>query len=223
MSETGFAVKICDNPCTYELRWFSPVDEVDLCGHCTLGTAFILFSFYEQEETTIHFNALMAGHKLTVSRKGELLTLDFPAVPPETIDYSDYDGLGATPVEALKTYRDLMLVFQDADSIRNMNPDFEKLKKYPIGQSVYVTARSDNPAYDIVARAFWPKLGINEDPVCGSMHTTLIPYWSKVLGKTRIISRELSPRGGTLYCEMAGQRVKISGKCKLYLIGKLMI
>ena len=225
LSETGFAVKEKDNPCTYELRWFTPVDEIDLCGHCTLGTAYILFEFYEQNETVIHFNALKCGHKLTVTKKKDLLTMDFPVVAPEPYQYEEYmgEGIGAVPSEVWKTDRDLMLVFDSDKVIKEMQPDFSKLKEFPVGLSVYVTAKSSNPDYDIVARAFWPKLNINEDPVCGSMHTTLIPYWSKLLGKEKIISRELSPRGGTLYCELAGDRVRLSGKCKLYLKGEIFV
>ncbi|MBR3312029.1 MAG: PhzF family phenazine biosynthesis protein [Solobacterium sp.] len=225
LSETGFAVKIKDTPCTYELRWFTPKDEIDLCGHCTLGTAYILFRFYETEETEICFHALKCGHVLNVKKDGELLTMDFPAVPPVPYEYADYMGeaLGYEPAQVLRTERDLMLVYDDAEVIRNMEPDFEKIRRFPIGLSVYVTAKSDDPAYDIVCRAFWPKLGINEDPVCGSMHTTLVPYWSEVCGKRDIVSREVSPRGGTLYCTMEGDRVSISGRCVLYLTGEISV
>lgn len=225
LSETGFAVKENENPCTYQLRWFTPVDEIDLCGHCTLGTAYILFEFYEQNENVIHFNALKCGHKLTVTKENDLLTMDFPVVAPDPYQYEEYmgEGIGAIPSEVWKTDRDLMLVFDSDKVIQEMQPDFGKLKEFPVGLSVYVTAKSSNPDYDIVARAFWPKLSINEDPVCGSMHTTLIPYWSKLLGKEKIISRELSPRGGTLYCELAGDRVRLSGKCKLYLKGEIFV
>lgn len=225
LSETGFAVKENDSPCTYQLRWFTPVDEIDLCGHCTLGTAYILFEFYEKNETIIHFNALKCGHKLTVTKEQDLLTMDFPVVAPEPYKYEEYmgEGMGAVPSEVWKTDRDLMLVYDSDKVVKEMQPDFGKLKEFPVGLSVYVTAKSSNPDYDIVARAFWPKLNINEDPVCGSMHTTLIPYWSKLLGKEKIISRELSPRGGTLYCELAGERVRLSGKCRLYLKGEIFV
>ena len=223
LSETGFAVKAVDEPCSYELRWFTPAGEIDLCGHCTLGTAYILFRFYERAAKEIHFNALKCGHQLTVVKAGDLLTMDFPAVPPVPYVYEDYmgAGLGAVPTEVLRTERDLMLVYESDEIIRTMKPDFSKLKEFPIGLSVYVTARSSDPAYDIAARAFWPKLNIDEDPVCGSMHTTLGPYWSRILSKDRIISRQLSARGGTLYCELCGDRVKLSGKCQLYLSGEI--
>ncbi len=223
LSETGFAVRTGEEPLTYELRWFTPTDEIDLCGHCTMGTAYILFRFYEQEARKIRFEALKCGHRLTVTRDGELLTMDFPAVPPVPYEYAEYmgEGVGAVPSEVLRTERDLMLVFDSEETVRRMTPDFGKLKAFPVGRSVYVTAPAGGPDYDIAARAFWPKEGVDEDPVCGSMHTTLIPYWSRVLGKDRIVSRELSARGGTLRCRLAGDRVMISGTCRLYLTGEI--
>ena len=223
LSETGFAVKSGNDPCLYDLRWFTPGGEIDLCGHCTLGTAYILFQYYEKNVEEIHFNALKCRHQLIVTKENDLLTMDFPAVPADPYEYEEYmgDGVGAVPQEVLRTERDLMLVYGSDEIVRTMQPDFEKLKAFPVGLSVYVTARSSDTTYDIVARAFWPKLNINEDPVCGSMHTTLVPYWSKILGKDRIVSRELSSRGGTLYCEMCGDRVRISGRCKLYLEGTI--
>lgn len=224
LSETGFAVKRGDDPCSYELRWFTPTEEIDLCGHCTMGTAYILFRFYEKVHE-IHFNALKCGHQLTVTKEGDLLTMDFPAVLATPYLYEDYmgSGVGAVPAEVLRTERDLMLVYDSDETVRTMQPDFGKLKEFSVGQSVYVTAKSSDPAYDIVARAFWPKLGINEDPVCGSMHTTLVPYWSRILKKNNIVSRELSARGGTLYCELCGNRIKLSGKCQLYLCGEISV
>ena len=193
LSETGFAVKRGDDPCSYELRWFTPTEEI--------------------------------SHQLTVTKKGDLLTMDFPAIPAVPYQYEDYlgGGVGAVPAEVLRTERDLMLVYDSDETVRTMQPDFGKLKEFSVGQSVYVTAKSSDPAYDIVARAFWPKLGINEDPVCGSMHTTLVPYWSRILKKNNIVSRELSARGGTLYCELCGNRIKLSGKCQLYLCGEISV
>ena len=225
LSETGFAVKIGDNPCRYAIRWFTPADEIDLCGHCTLAAAYILFRFYETGQRRVLFDALKCGHRLTVVQNGGRLTMDFPAVPPEPYAYEDYMGaaFGAVPAEVLRTERDLMLVYDSDKTIRDMQPDFNLIRAFPVGLSVYVTARSSDPGYDIVARAFWPKLNINEDPVCGSMHTTLVPYWSRMLGKTDIISRELSPRGGTLWCELSGSRVRISGSCRLYLSGEIFV
>lgn len=225
LSETGFVVKERDEPCTYALRWFTPVDEIDLCGHCTFGTGYILFRFFEQGQTEIHFDALKCGHHLVVSREGDTLTMAFPSLPPVRYEYSDYmgDGLGAAPSEVWRTERDLMLVYDSDETVRNLKPDFGKLKAFPVGTSVYVTARSSDPRYDIVARAFWPKLNIDEDPVCGSMHCTLVPYWRERLGKEKIISRSLSRRGGTIACWQVGDTVYLSGHGAFYARGELNV
>lgn len=108
-------------------------------------------------------------------------------------------------------------------TVIGLRPDFEKLKAFPVGLSVYVTAKSSDPRFDIAARAFWPKISVNEDPVCGSMHSALMPFWGGRLGKDKIVSRNYSRRGGTVWCEQAGDRVKISGKGAMYLIGEILI
>lgn len=225
LSETGFAVKETENPCTYGLRWFTPVGEIDLCGHCTFGTAYILFRFFEQDKDAIHFHTLKCGYHLIVEKQDDRLVMDFPSVPPTRYAYSDYmgEGLGAVPSEVWRTERDLLLVYDSAETVRNLKPDFEKIKAFPVGMSVYVTARSDDARYDIVARAFWPKINVNEDPVCGSMHSTLMPFWKDRLGKDSISSCNLSRRGGTVYCQQCGDRVKISGRGMLYLVGNILI
>ncbi len=224
LSETGFVVKESDQPCTYGIRWFTPVDEIDLCGHCTFGSAYILFRFFEPGETVIHFNALMCGYHLIVEKQGETLTMVFPATPPVPYQYADYmgDALGAVPSEVWKTDRDLLMVFDSDRTVAELTPDFQKIKAFPVGLSCYVPARSSDPAFDIVARAFWPKIHVNEDPVCGSMHTTLMPFWQERLQKDRIVSRNLSSRGGTVICQRAGDRVKLSGQGKLYLTGHIL-
>ena len=225
LSETGFAVKVGSDPCTYELRWFTPVGEIDLCGHCTFGTAYILFRFYEQETDVIHFNTLKCGYHLVVEKQGDRIVMDFPSLPPEPFEYADYmgEGVGAVPSEVWKTDRDLLLVFDSDETVIGLRPDFEKLKAFPVGLSVYVTAKSSDPRFDIAARAFWPKISVNEDPVCGSMHSALMPFWGGRLGKDKIVSRNYSRRGGTVWCEQAGDRVKISGKGAMYLIGEILI
>lgn len=225
LSETGFAVKESNEPCTYGLRWFTPVGEIDLCGHCTFGTAYILFRFYEQDKTQIHFNTLKCGYHLIVDKQDDRIVMDFPSIAPEKFEYADYmgDGVGAVPGEVWKTDRDLLLVYDSDETVRNLKPDFQKLKEFPVGLSVYVTAKSSDPEYDIVARAFWPKINVNEDPVCGSMHSTLMPFWQARIGKDTIASRNLSQRGGTVYCEQCGDRVKISGRGAIYLVGNILI
>ena len=225
LSETGFAVKVGSDPCTYELRWFTPVGEIDLCGHCTFGTAYILFRFFEQEIDVIHFNTLKCGYHLVVEKQGDRIVMDFPSLPPEPFEYADYmgDGVGAVPSEVWKTDRDLLLVYDSDETVKALQPDFEKLKAFPVGMSVYVTAKSTDPRFDIAARAFWPKINVNEDPVCGSMHSALMPFWGERLGKSEIVSRNYSRRGGTVWCEQAGDRVKISGKGALYLVGEILL
>lgn len=225
LSETGFVVKEKDCPCTYGLRWFTPTGEIDLCGHCTFGSAYILFRFYEQDKTAIHFRALKCGHHLVVERNDDILTMTFPSLPPEKFAYEDYmgEGLGAVPGEVWRTERDLLLVYDSEETVRNLQPDFEKLKSFPVGVSVYVTAKSSDPKYDIVARAFWPKLGVNEDPVCGSMHCTLMPFWAQRLGKNEISSWNHSRRGGAIYCRQEGDFVKLSGRGALYSVGQILL
>ena len=151
--------------------------------------------------------------------------MDFPANPPVPYEYADYMGeaLGAIPDEVWKTDRDLLMLFDSDKTVAELTPDFQKIKDFPIGLSCYVTAKSSVSEYDIVARAFWPKVNINEDPVCGSMHTTLLPFWQDRLKKERIISRNLSKRGGTVICERAGDRVKLSGQGRLYLVGDILV
>ncbi len=225
LSETGFAVKIKDDPCTYELRWFTPVCEIDLCGHCTFGVSYILFRFYEPEAQEIHFEGLYAGYHIVVGREDDRIIMDFPILKPEKFEYADYmkDGMGAKPAEVYKTERDLVLLFDSAETVRNLEPDFQKLKDFPVCLSVYATAESDDPRYDIVARAFWPKIGINEDPVCGSMYSALTPFWTERLGRDKILSDNLSRRGGRVYAELREDVVKISGRGALYLEGNILI
>lgn len=220
LSETAFAVKEGD---VYGLRWFTPAGEIDLCGHATFGTAYILFKFYEKENNEIHFYTKMAGYNLHVKRKGELLEMDFPVIRPEKYELEPYmaEALGATPKEVHRTERDLIFVFDSEKVIREMCPDFSKIAAFPIGLSAFVTARSDHEDIDFVARAFWPKLKIDEDPVNGAGFCSLVPYWKERLNKHMMTSRYLSKRGGTVYCEYAEDLIKISGYGALYLVGEI--
>lgn len=214
LSETAFAVKVGAGE--YELRWFTPKCEIDLCGHATFGTSYVLFRFYEQAINELHFHGLYAGYELTVTKSEDLLTLNFPKMELEQLTDQAYieAALGAKPVEVWRTERDLICLYEDEATVANMVPDLAKIKEFPIGVSVFVTAKSAN--YDFVARAFWPKVGIDEDPVCGSMYCALAPFWNLKLGKLKMVSRQVSKRGGTVYCELAGDRVNISGRGQLY-------
>lgn len=227
LSETAFCVRISDDRSkpVYGLRWFTPGGEIDLCGHATFGTAYILFRFYEPEAKEIHFETLKAGHHLAVKKKGEILEMDFPAMEYREFKYADYmtEALGARPAEVYCTDRDMLFVYNDAETIRNMQPDHRKLTEFPHGLSAYVMAPSDDDEFDYVARAFWPKININEDPVCGSMYCTLVPFWHDRTGKTVQVARQVSPRGGTVRCTFCGDSVKIAGKGVLYGEGHILV
>ncbi|MFE4709210.1 PhzF family phenazine biosynthesis protein [Peribacillus simplex] len=217
LSETAFAVKEGDS---YRLRWFTPGGEIDLCGHATLATAYIIANYYEDNVETITFQT-MSG-ELIVLKKGELYEMDFPSRMPEPLTLTEQmvDALGVQPIE---TYlgRDLMFVLEKEEDVQNAMPDFSKIKNLPDGLGVSITAKGEK--YDFVSRCFFPKLNVNEDPVCGSAHCNFIPYWSQRLGKDEMISRQLSERGGTLYCKFEGDRVKISGTAALYSIADLQV
>ncbi|MFU2017035.1 PhzF family phenazine biosynthesis protein [Peribacillus butanolivorans] len=217
LSETAFAVK--EGKC-YRLRWFTPADEIELCGHATLATAYIIANYYENNVEEIKFQT-MSG-ELVVLKKDELYEMDFPRRMPEEFPLTDQivEALGVKPIE---TYlgRDLMLVLEKEEDVQNASPDFSMLEKLPDGLGVSITAKSNK--YDFVSRSFFPKLKVNEDPVCGSAHCNFIPYWAKRLGKNEMVARQLSKRGGTLYCKSSGDRVKISGSAVLYAIADLQI
>lgn len=218
LSETAFTVKI-DNH--YQLRWFTPGGEIDLCGHATLATAFILANFYEKEKTKFIFKTLSG--ELVVIKNNDIFEMNFPSISIERHPLSQQmvEALGnISPIETYKG-RDLIFVLKDEFQVKNLKPDFEKLKKLEEGLAVFITACSHE--FDFVARAFWPKLGVNEDPVCGSMFCSLIPYWSKILKKNSMIARQVSKRGGTVYCKDKNERVQISGTATLYAISELQI
>ncbi|AKL83163.1 PhzF family phenazine biosynthesis protein [Bacillus atrophaeus] len=217
LSETAFAVKEGES---YRLRWFTPADEIDLCGHATLATAYVIANFYESNVEEIKFQTISG--ELVVVKKGELYEMDFPSRMPKEISLTEemVEALGVKPVE-VHLGRDLMFVLEKEEDVLNASPDFSKLKELPDGLGVSITARSEK--YDFVSRAFFPKLNVNEDPVCGSAHCNFIPYWAKNLSKNEMVARQLSNRGGKLYCKFEGDRVKISGSAVLYSIADLQI
>ena len=216
LSETAFAVKEGEN---YHLRWFTPGGEIDLCGHATLGTSYVLFSFFEKEATSITFNT-MSG-PLTVVKKGDLLEMDFPAYELKEVPVTDQmeEIFGVRPVEAWLG-RDLLCVFEKEADVVNMAPDHGRITELD-GLLQHVTAKGTN--YDSVSRSFCSKLAITEDPVCGSGHCHIVPLWAKKLGKDAIVARQVSPRGGTLYCEMQGERLTMAGSAVLYSVADLNV
>lgn len=216
LPETAFLVPRGNE---FELRWFTPTVEMDLCGHATLAAAFILFT--EQNvsgnETRFHSRSGI----LSVTRSGEILTLDFPSRPAEKCDAPEAlaRGLGKTPAHVFKS-RDYLAVFDSAEEVRALRPDFAVLKTLDC-LGIIATARGGD--CDFVSRFFAPAAGVDEDPVTGSAHCTLIPFWAAKLGKNKLFARQISKRGGELFCELTGNRVRIGGKAMLYLRGEIVL
>lgn len=217
LSETAFAVKEGEG---YHLRWFTPAEEIDLCGHATLATAYVIANYYERDAEQLIFQT-MSG-ELVVGKKGDLYEMDFPSRMPEEFFLTEQmvEALGVTPVETYLS-RDLMFVLESEEAVQHAAPDLSKLKELPDGLGVSITAKSEK--YDFASRSFFPKLNVNEDPVCGSAHCNFIPFWAERLGKDELTARQLSKRGGTLYCKLVGDRVKIAGRAVLYAIADLQI
>ena len=219
LAETAFLLKKEDN---YHLRWFTPEVEINLCGHATLATAFIMLNYVLSDTDEISF--LTMSGKLTVTRQGDVFTLDFPstpATPTETHELLE----AALGCKVLETHlsRDLVVVVENEDAVKNLNINMEVLKSISkdIAFAIIVTAKGDH--CDFVSRFFAPNAGILEDPVTGSSHCTLIPFWSQRLQKTVMSAAQLSKRGGKLHCEYLGERVKIGGKAVCYLEGELRV
>lgn len=214
LSETAFTVK--ENG-SYRLRWFTPGGEIDLCGHATLATAFILSNFIEPDTSKFCFETLSG--KITVVRKEDMYEMDFPAydLTPVPVTQEMIEAIGYQPIEAWMG-RDLVCVLEDEQQVYAAQPNQEKLKKLE-GLLLQLTAKGEG--YDCVTRSFAPKLGVEEDPVCGSGHCHIVPLWAQKLKKNTLVARQASPRGGTLYCQNYGERVKISGSAVLYSTAEL--
>lgn len=219
LAETAFYVKK-DN--VFELRWFTPEVEVDLCGHATLATAFVIFNLENFEGDTVEFFSPRSG-TLTVKKEGDFLVLNFPADEVSEIEISD-DILHAfddQPRNAYKGKTDLMLLFEKEQDIQNLTPHFNVLEKMTEYRGVICTAPGDE--VDFVSRFFGPQVGVKEDPVTGSAHTTLTPFWAEKLEKNEMTAMQLSKRKGLLKCKFLGERVEIGGKAKLYMTGEIIL
>lgn len=218
LSETAF---VSANGDAYNLRWFTPAAEIDLCGHATLATAYVLDTFCQPRRDTYRFHT-MSG-ELAVTVRDGLLEMDFPSRPPTRTDVTP-EMADAIGVEVLEAYvsRDLILLVESAESVARLEPDMGKIKAIPDVFAVAVTSKGDGDA-DFVSRFFAPRAGIPEDPVTGSSHSSLIPFWASRLGKQEMLARQLSPRGGTLYCRDAGDRVLIGGQARVYLQGSIEV
>jgi predicted PhzF superfamily epimerase YddE/YHI9 len=216
LSETAFFVAAEDG---YDLRWFTPAAEVDLCGHATLASASVLFEQLGFEGEAIRFSS--RSGPLAVWREGHALVMDFPSrpaspiAPPEAL----LRGLGRTPSETLQS-RDLLAVFASEHEVRSIDPDLDALATLDC-TGVIVTAPGED--VDFVSRFFAPRVGVPEDPVTGSAHCTLAPYWSQRLGRTQLAARQVSARGGELACRLAGDRVHVAGHAVLYAKGLLNV
>ena len=216
LSETAFLVPHGVN---YDLRWFTPELEVDLCGHATLAAAFVLFTKAGFRGNAIQFHS--QSGVLTVLRAGEKMELDFPARPPQPWAAPEplTQGLGKAPIQVLKS-RDYLAVFAAEAEVLALKPDFSTLATV---DALGIIATAPGSDCDFVSRFFAPGAGIAEDPVTGSAHCTLIPYWAERLSKTQLFARQVSKRGGELFCRLAGDRVRIGGQAVLYLQGHLEV
>lgn len=216
LSETAFVIPRGES---VPLRWFTPTTEVNLCGHATLAAAYVLFSDYFPSLDTLKFTTLSG--ELSVARRGELLRMDFPARPPKPIAVTDAltAALGARPRRALAA-RDFLAVFDSEAEVKALQPNFERVAAL---DTFAIIASAPGEEVDFVSRFFAPRAGIPEDPVTGSAHCTLTPYWSAELGKTSLTAKQVSRRGGELLCEMAGERVLISGGAVEYLRGEIHV
>ena len=215
LSETAFVVN--ENG-RYHIRWFTPKSEIDFCGHATLAAAFVLFNFYENEAAELEFAGQIG--EFTIQRSGELIRMNFPAYDIEHIEITDMmiEALGTIPLAAYKD-RDILFVLRNEDEVRNLQPDMELISKLD-GACIAVTAKGTE--YDCVSRVFAPKFGITEDPVTGSTHCMIAPYWCKRLNKTNITAFQASSRTGILYCESVGDEIIVSGKAVLFSINDIV-
>lgn len=218
LAETAFFV-IGDEK--IQLRWFTPEFEIDLCGHATLASAHVLFHYLEWGKPEISFST--KSGTLTVTKKDDLIEMDFPSRPGEPIESPKelILGLGVEPSEVYKS-RDFMAVFETEEEVAALDPDFHALSVLDC-VGIIATAPSNREGIDFVSRFFAPRAGVNEDPVTGSAHSTLSPYWSNVLGKNGMVAEQISNRGGKLILLQSDDRVKISGEAITYMRGEIYL
>jgi len=218
LSETAFLVYNNDG---FDIRWFTPRTEVALCGHATLASAFVLFTCRDWSEKEIRFHTRKSG-QLVVGKRSGLLEMDFPSRPAHIITAPPglKEALGVTPITVLGSAEDLIFVLDNEKAVQELQPDISALERLEC-RGIIVTSRGTRS--DFVSRFFAPGVGIPEDPVTGSAHCVLVPYWSSELHKKNLHAFQISKRGGELFCVNAGDRVKISGKAVLYLEGAITI
>ena len=217
LSETAFFVKINNG---FGIRWFTPKSEVDLCGHATLASAHVLFSNLNYTEKEIVFHS-KSGNLIITRDPNGILQMNFPAYHPKKIKNDKLYGkvFGIQPLSAYRATK-LLLLYENEDEIKSISPQFEEVK---LLDDVGVIITSKGNEYDFVSRFFAPAVGINEDPVTGSSHSLLIPFWTDKLGKSILMAQQCSERGGIIYCENLKERVVIGGKAKTYMKGTIYI
>ncbi len=222
LSETAFVVRsggTSNGKADYHIRWFTPSVEVDLCGHATLAAAHVLWHHVGERAHRIAFQS--RSGPLPVERDGDLTILDFPSRPGDPIPVTDElaAAFGRRPIEAFKS-RDIMAVFENKRDVHEMAPDMARVAAF---DAVCLIATAPGAGHDFVSRVFAPRVGIPEDPVTGSAHCTLAPYWAKKLRKPKVTGHQVSKRGGELFCEVVGDRVRIGGHCVMYLEGRICL
>ncbi len=215
LAETAFFVPKGND---FEIRWFTPGSEINLCGHATLASGFVLFHYLGYTRPSIVFHSKSGA--LRVSRDGDIINLDFPSWKPEKV--TEYpaellSSLGNPEISGVYKHRDYIVELINEDAVKKLSPDFTQMKK--TGEKVIVTAPGKE--VDFVSRFFAPSIGIDEDPVTGSSHSQLIPFWSYKLGKNKMLARQLSKRGGEIHCEQKGDRVIMGGKAVFYMKGSI--
>jgi len=219
LAETAFFVPQHQG---YLLRWFTPTVEVDLCGHATLASGYVVTHILAPQQSSVMFDTLKAG-RLEVRRDGDLLAMDFPSWPPAAtpVDPRILTALGRAPAEGFFAHDRILAVYDHAEEVAALKPDFAKMRDVPALGTI-VTAPGDN-GVDFVSRFFAPSHGVDEDWVTGSSHCVLTPYWASRLGKERLIARQISARGGDLVCTLRGDRVTLAGRAVLYLEGAITV
>ena len=221
LSETAYFVPCAKdtNDADFEIRWFTPGVEINLCGHATLASAFVIFNYMDYAKAEIRFSSQSGILKIT--RNNSLIEMDFPSWMPENSNEDRVALEKALGTDIIGTYkkRDLLVELKNEEAVKNCHPDFSLVKKS--GYKIIITARGET--VDFVSRFFAPTAGIDEDPVTGSAHSQLIPFWSNRLNKKKMTALQLSKRGGIIYCEEKGDRVLMSGNCIFYMKGEIQI
>jgi PhzF family phenazine biosynthesis protein len=224
LSETAFIVKseteLGGSPeGSYHIRWFTPKFEIDLCGHATLASAYIIKNFLEPQVSECIFTTEKAGELKTYTGDGKY-TLDFPSRMPKPAETPAglLDSLGISNAIEILRSRDYFVVLPDEEAVKNIEPDFELMKQI---ETVGVIVTAKGKTADVVSRCFYPSAGIPEDPVTGSAHCNIVPYWSQKLSKTKLHCSQVSERGGNMNCELQGDRVLMTGKCVLFMQGEI--